>query len=321
MTPGAATSGGAVTVLQVCGEPSAIDAIAARMGIGSPVVGRVLVRDFFGIDRGVACLLTPTVLQIMPHAGKAVERAILDGLAGIGVTLVEPTAVTPRALYPEAADNAEACALDVLARAVSPLAVDAVLRSLESWRSERGAEAIDARRQHALDRLLCAPTVAVIGFANVGKSTLLNALAGDTLAVVSDQPGTTLDHIGASLCLDGLMVQWIDTPGWRADAAPEELEARAAAVRVVGRADLVVLCADAAAGAIEPSVMGTSVGTPVIRVGTRAALCIPSGCDLVTDALSGSGIPELARLVRQTLVPDEALERPGRWVYHAGLLG
>ena len=57
--------------------------------------------------------------------------------------------------------------------------------------------------------------VAIIGAPNVGKSTLLNALLGEELAIVSDIQGTTRDTIEDTLILGGLLFRFIDTAGLR----------------------------------------------------------------------------------------------------------
>lgn len=57
--------------------------------------------------------------------------------------------------------------------------------------------------------------VVLIGQPNVGKSSLLNALSGDELAIVTDIPGTTRDTIKTLIQIDGVPVNIIDTAGLR----------------------------------------------------------------------------------------------------------
>lgn len=57
--------------------------------------------------------------------------------------------------------------------------------------------------------------VAIVGPANAGKSTLLNALLGEDRAIVSEQAGTTRDTIEEQLNLGGVLFRFIDTAGLR----------------------------------------------------------------------------------------------------------
>ncbi len=57
------------------------------------------------------------------------------------------------------------------------------------------------------------PVVAIIGRANVGKSTLFNRLAGESVAVVEDLPGTTRDRVFADISRESREVTLVDTGG------------------------------------------------------------------------------------------------------------
>jgi len=92
-------------------------------------------------------------------------------------------------------------------------------------------------------------TVVIAGRPNAGKSTLLNALAGDEVEIVTPAPGTTRDVLRARIELAGLPVELVDTAGLRdpsdraADAAEEEGIRRAR--REMAQADLVLWVVDA----------------------------------------------------------------------------
>lgn len=87
--------------------------------------------------------------------------------------------------------------------------------------------------------------IAIIGPPNAGKSSLLNALAGSDVAIVSDTPGTTRDVIETRLNLNGMLANLADTAGLRAagdDAIEAEGMARARAR--AGSADIRILVLD-----------------------------------------------------------------------------
>jgi tRNA modification GTPase len=89
--------------------------------------------------------------------------------------------------------------------------------------------------------------VVIAGFPNAGKSSLLNKLVGDEIAIVTDQPGTTRDVLRQHLHLDGMPLNLIDTAGLRATADVVEAEGVRRALTELQRADRVLYMLDAAA--------------------------------------------------------------------------
>lgn len=87
--------------------------------------------------------------------------------------------------------------------------------------------------------------VALAGPPNVGKSTLMNALARRDVAIVSPVPGTTRDPIEVRLDLDGLLVTLVDTAGLRVAHDPIEREGVARALARAKAADLVLWLSEA----------------------------------------------------------------------------
>ena len=110
-----------------------------------------------------------------------------------------------------------------------------------------GARAdLDALLQGAAQgrRLREGMSVVIAGRPNVGKSTLLNRLAGADAAIVSDIAGTTRDPLREHLVLDGLPLTLIDTAGLRDTHDPIEAEGIRRAWQAVARAELALFVAD-----------------------------------------------------------------------------
>jgi tRNA modification GTPase len=90
--------------------------------------------------------------------------------------------------------------------------------------------------------------VVLAGQPNVGKSSLLNRLAGEELAIVTEIPGTTRDAIRQSISLDGVPAHIIDTAGLRESSDPVERIGVTRSWSAIEHADLVVLLVDATQG-------------------------------------------------------------------------
>ncbi|CAG0967974.1 tRNA modification GTPase MnmE [Phycisphaerales bacterium] len=300
---------GGVAIIQLNGD---IDAAFARLGIAPVPPGRIAVRDLMGVDQGVVARWGPECAHLTPHGGVAIRRVLVETLLARGVR--ENIAGDPRVRYPEAADLTEARMLAALADAASPLAIDLLLDQPRRWREREGAAAERGairERSAVLSRLIRPPLVVAMGPSNIGKSTLVNELAGRNVAIVADEPGTTRDHVGVTLDLCGLVVRFVDTPGLRADPDPAEREAQDLARALAERADLLVSCADSTAAPPEFAAHGN-----VIRAGLRADLGpARSEVDVVVSVRRSTGLREFAALVRERLVPERVLDDPGPWEF------
>ena len=87
-------------------------------------------------------------------------------------------------------------------------------------------------------------TTALIGPVNAGKSTILNALAGRSVAIVSDEAGTTRDIITIRLDLGGVPATILDTAGIRDESGKIEAEGIRRSVDAAGFANLVLVILD-----------------------------------------------------------------------------
>lgn len=90
--------------------------------------------------------------------------------------------------------------------------------------------------------------VVLAGRPNAGKSSLLNRLAGEEVAIVAEVPGTTRDVIRQSISLDGVPLHVIDTAGLRDSSDPVERLGIARTWAAIEQADVAVLVVDAVLG-------------------------------------------------------------------------
>ena len=113
---------------------------------------------------------------------------------------------------------------------------------------------VRTRLQHTLDTakqgslLREGAYVVIAGQPNVGKSSLLNRLAGEDVALVSDIPGTTRDVIRQAIQIRGVPLHIMDTAGLRESGDAVESLGIARAHQTMRRADLILLLLDASKG-------------------------------------------------------------------------
>jgi tRNA modification GTPase len=172
--------------------------------------------------------------------------------------------------------------------------------TLESVR--RAARAAIERIDRALatadsaQRLRDGFTVVIAGPPNVGKSTLMNALAGRDVAIISPIPGTTRDLIEVFLDLRGYPVILVDTAGIRESHDPIEQEGVARARRRAETADLTLWLDD---GGDNPA---PSLESPMLLVRTKTDLneagASPVGPEeLAISAKTGAGVDRLLDVI------------------------
>ncbi len=306
-TPDAA---GAIGLIRVTAPSDVIDSFCAASLGGSLGVSESRLRPLLGVDRGVAARPSEDVLLLCPHAGPAVIGELLERLARCGVR-TEPDA---------GGSSMDTRLAHALWRARSPLAIDLLLDQPRRWRAEPDPDPTRLEeRSRILDRLIEPATIALVGAPNIGKSSLLNALAGAEAALVEDEAGTTLDHLGVAVDLGGVVAHVLDLPGLEASpGGGPRGTAQRLALEALASADLVVLCADGSAGLIEPSEVPD--GAARLRVGLRSDLGrADEACDAAVSVHDERGTPGtgglsgLVALLRDTLVAPEVLADPGPW--------
>lgn len=111
-------------------------------------------------------------------------------------------------------------------------------------------------------------TVVLAGQPNAGKSSLLNALAGQQSAIVTEIPGTTRDLLREQIAIDGMPLHVIDTAGLRDSSDPVEQEGIRRAWTAIEQADRLLLLADDRDGftAAEQSILERLPGQLAVTV-------------------------------------------------------
>jgi len=154
--------------------------------------------------------------------------------------------------------------------------------------------------------------VVLVGRPNVGKSSLLNRLAGEELAIVTDIAGTTRDAIRQSVSIEGVPVHIIDTAGLRPPNDAVEKLGIARTWTAIEHADLVLLLLDATQGegAADREIMrDLPAGPPRLRVMNKIDL-VPrgpaveygsSGCTVWLSAKTGEGVDLLQRALLESV--------------------
>lgn len=121
--------------------------------------------------------------------------------------------------------------IEILAQAKVGETIDALIAATASLL----AQAEQGRR------LAQGITVALVGKPNVGKSSILNALAGEEAAIVTDVPGTTRDLLKVDVNVGGIPLQLVDTAGLRDTEDAVELIGVQRAREQIQRANHIVL--------------------------------------------------------------------------------
>jgi tRNA modification GTPase len=148
--------------------------------------------------------------------------------------------------------------------------------------------------------------IVLAGRPNVGKSSLLNRLAGEELAIVTDIPGTTRDVIRQVIDLDGVPAYLLDTAGLRETQDPVERLGVERTREAIRQADLVILLMDATCGevaedraiqaALPPEQRGVRVFNKIDLLPRDPAL-VPRAdrVEVWLSAKTGAGLPLLRR--------------------------
>jgi len=302
------------------------------------LLDEVLVAVSESADEGCA----EPVVEVNCHGGVAAAQGVLRALVACGVHCVRadeavgayPGGVRPHVISAEAAEALLKVTTTRAARMLVAQSSGVLERHLVGLRAkllrlaggegkspagsdaELAQDASVEQIRGALARLVWAAPGAMalvhprrlvfLGAPNVGKSSLMNALAGADRVVVHHASGTTRDYIEAHVAFDGVPFVIIDCAGIRSGQDQVERDSVARALDVAAGADGVLLVFDMACGwtATEDRLLEHVSGKPVLVVANKSDLCgngqgrenIATRQSLATataSALSGDGIAEL----------------------------
>lgn len=200
------------------------------------------------------------------------QEKLLALLAGVAAAIDYPEEIT----FEEAAGEMTQGALSLA-------------DELENACDERGARIA----RSGLEVVLC-------GCPNVGKSSLLNALSREEVAIVTDIPGTTRDILRSDMMLKGLKVRFVDTAGLRSNTDTIETIGVEKAKKAVASADVALVVLDASRP-LEPQdeeLLEQTKGMPriiVLNKGDLPAVLQPEDFEnaVMVSAATGEGLWEL----------------------------
>ncbi len=292
---------------------------------GGPTVMRMLLERCLeaGAERGLR----------VAEPGEFTLRAFLNGK--IDLAQAESVADLIDASTEAAARSASRALEGVFSREIDALAAQLIeLRSLTEATLDFPEEDVETLQRHdvrarlaqtvrSIDRTLTRArqgrllrdgmTVVLAGQPNVGKSSLLNRLAGADVAIVTPAAGTTRDRIEQTIQIDGVLVNVIDTAGLRAPSLANDDVERLGIQRswdAIAKADAIVFLHDLAQGGdaahaadddrIEAQLEAMVGSTERVLHVHNKVDAIAGGIGAVAEglqvsALTGEGIDELRR--------------------------
>jgi tRNA modification GTPase len=237
----ASFTGEHVLELQGHGGAFILDRVLRRvlgMGVRMARPGEFSERAFLNGKMDLA--QAEAVADLIDAGTTAAARAAVRSMQGEFSTRIRElqSQLTELRVYVEAAIDFPDEEIDFLS---TPALQDRLSRVFAGFESITAAARQGAMLREGLN-------VVIAGSPNAGKSTLLNRLVGDDVAIVTNLPGTTRDVLRQQVHFDGLPVNLIDTAGLRAAADVVEEEGIRRAKSEMGRADRVLYVLDATLG-------------------------------------------------------------------------
>lgn len=163
-------------------------------------------------------------------------------------------------------------------------------------------------------------SVVLVGAPNAGKSSIINMLCGDDVAIVAPHPGTTRDPVKERIQIDGVPIQVVDTAGLRETQNAIEQLGIDRTWRAVETADLALVVLDASGGAtLDPEALArVPASIPRLWIHNKIDLVGREPGTTVTgddthvwiSALTRAGLRELRRSILRLAVGTDLSDSP-----------
>jgi len=154
--------------------------------------------------------------------------------------------------------------------------------------------------QSAGDRTVRSGFVTLVGQPNVGKSTLVNAICGRKVSIVSDKPQTTRRQVRGVLTRPGLQIVFVDTPGLHKPVTALGERVNAAAIESLADVDVACLLVDATAP------FGTGDQWVASRLDLSKTVVVVNKCDAASRDAVGEQLARAGLLDAEAYFPVSA---------------
>ncbi|HRQ64580.1 MAG TPA: tRNA uridine-5-carboxymethylaminomethyl(34) synthesis GTPase MnmE [Xanthomonadaceae bacterium] len=294
----ASFTGEDVVELHAHGSPLVLAALLRRcLGLGARPArpGEFSERAF--LNGKIDLAQAEAIADLIAAGSEAAARAAMRSLSGAFSARVDALlkVLVKLRVYVEAALDFPEEEIDFLSEGQVGNRVATLVEDVATLRAEaaRGARLRDGLH------------VVLLGRPNAGKSSLLNALAGEDRAIVTEIPGTTRDLLREPIDIGGVAITVVDTAGLREAGDLVEVEGMRRARAEASRADLALLVLDAKRGDEADSLRGeVPAGVPAITVHNKIDLLDPENAAAVTrqalgvSARTGEGLDLLRDRLR-----------------------